>query len=78
MDKNDLIQKCSRAMLESGPDVKVSLDVPADAGTVSLNGATMRLKLGGLRAVVKGTSLIDDRAMVKVHVKAAELLKALQ
>lgn len=78
MNKADLIQKCSRAMLEAGPDVKVSLEVPSDPGRVSADGLTMELPLGNLRAVIKSHSVVGDKPMTRVHVKAADLLKVLQ
>lgn len=80
MNPNDLKTKCAKAMLESGPDVQVKLVVPKpddmkEGATVIALGLK---RSGGPMATIKGSSLIDGKPMLTVHVRAAELLKALE
>ncbi len=80
MKTDDLKTKCAKAMLESGPDVKIRLTVPRPEGLK--DGATViglgLERSGGPQAVIKGWSKIDGQPMLTVHVKAASILKALE
>lgn len=80
MNQQDLKDKCSRAMLESGQDVKVKLTIPAPATMedgANVVGLGLRAS-GGPMALVIGRATIDGKEMLDVHVKASELLKALR
>ena len=80
MKSDDLKQKCSRAMLESGPDVMVSLHLPLPEDLEPGQKAVdlgLDQRRGGPMARVVGTSDIDGKKMMHVHVKAASLLAVL-
>ena len=77
MNAADLKTKCSRAMIESGPEVMVRLTIP-DRWEATAEVVSLSLVRGGPMARVVGRSVIGDKKMVDVNVKAALVLKALQ
>ena len=80
MNASDLKTKCSRAMLESGPDVKVKLTVPRpwdlESGAKAV-GLGMDRNGGPMAQVVREAE-VGGKKMLDVHIKAAVLLKAVQ
>lgn len=79
MKPQDLRDKCSRAMLESGPDVKVMLTIPEPPDfDPQQQVVELGLRSQGPMGVIKKRSTIDGKKMLDVHVKAADLLKALR
>jgi hypothetical protein len=80
VNAKDLKSKCSRAMLESGPNVEIQLTVPRPWHYAAGSGA-VDLKLlpdGGPKAKVASECKVGGKDMLNVHIRAAKLLQALE